>query len=90
MTYAERTKAMLAGVAALPTNPRPLTREELGPPLTLEQAKALHIQGVLLETGWNVTLSAKLLAVTRRTLHRMIVRYELDPKRKREFERRTP
>lgn len=49
----------------------------LGEPLTLEQVKALHVARVLREKKWNRTHAARALAIDRRTLHVMIVRYGL-------------
>lgn len=50
---------------------------ELGEPLTLEQAKAVHVLRVLKEKGWNKTNTARALAIDRRTLYHLIERYEL-------------
>lgn len=51
---------------------------ELGPPVTLEQAKALHVQTVLGELGGNLTEAARVLAVHRRSLYRMIERWGIE------------
>lgn len=48
---------------------------KLGEPLTLEQAKAVHIARVLREKKWNKTHAARALAVDRRTLYHLIERY---------------
>lgn len=50
---------------------------ELGPPVTLEQAKAAHVARVLDELAWNLTEAALVLAVDRRTMHRLVKRYGL-------------
>lgn len=47
----------------------------LGAPVTLEQAKALHVQTVLRELAGNLSQAALVLAVDRRTLYRMIGRW---------------
>lgn len=60
---------------------------ELGPPITLEQAKAAHVAAVLAELGWNLSEAALVLAVDRRTLHRMVKRWGINRqpvKRKRD------
>lgn len=50
---------------------------ELGPPVTLEQAKAAHIANVLHELDWHMSDAAKVLAVDRRTMYRLVQRYGL-------------
>ncbi len=88
MSNALKAAELLASVRALRPDPNHVDKlglqfyDELGPPVTLEQAKRLHVQRVLLELDWNVSHAAKVLDVNRRTLHRMIDRYDLDPKRK--------
>lgn len=51
--------------------------DKLGVPLTLEQMKALHVSRVLAETDWRLSKAARLLAVSVRTVHRMIRDYDL-------------
>lgn len=46
-----------------------------GEPLTLEQAKAVHVLRVLREKNWHKTNAAKALAIDRRTLYHLIERY---------------
>ena len=60
--------------ALLEAGPKPgaLTLEE---PLTLEQAKALHVARVLREKNWNKSAAARALAIDRRTLYHLIDRY---------------
>ena len=50
---------------------------EHGPPITLEQAKALHVKTILSELGWNLSEAARVLEVDRRTMHRLIKRWGL-------------
>lgn len=54
-----------------PTAPPP------GP--SLREAEKYHIRGILDQHGWNVTQSAKALAINRVTLHKKIKRYQLQP-----------
>jgi len=58
--------------------PRPTIGLELGPPVTLEQAKALHVQRVLAGCNGNLTKAARLLAISRRTLQRLIDRWGIE------------
>ena len=64
-----------AAPALLEKAPKP--GGELGEPMTLEQAKAVHVLRVLKEKGWNKTNTARALAIDRRTLYHLIERYEL-------------
>lgn len=50
---------------------------ELGPPVTLEQAKALHVQKVLGVYGWHLSKTAAALDISRQTLARSILRWGL-------------
>ena len=52
--------------------------EQLGAPVTLFQAKVLHVQRALTECGWNLTKTAELLDISRRTLQRNIERWGID------------
>lgn len=58
------------------TDPGPLGLEH-GPPVTLEQAKALHVQSVLAEYGWNVSQAAIALSVSRQALAQWIALWHL-------------
>jgi len=51
---------------------------ELGPPVTLEQARALHVQRVVAECGGNLSKAADALAISRRTLQRSIERWGIE------------
>lgn len=52
--------------------------EQLGAPVTLYQARVLHVQRALTECGWNLTKTADLLDISRRTLQRNIERWGID------------
>lgn len=45
---------------------------------TLKQVEKDHVTGILNRTGWNITRTAKILDVSRSTLHRIIRRNELE------------
>jgi DNA-binding NtrC family response regulator len=58
------------------------SREELpenGSPITLRDAERLQISRTLRLTGWNKSQASRLLDITRRTLDRKIVEYDLTP-----------
>ncbi|HTG82316.1 MAG TPA: sigma-54 dependent transcriptional regulator [Geobacteraceae bacterium] len=48
-------------------------------PVSLEELERLHIQQVLLQTGFHKSRSAELLGISRKTLDRKIVEYGLAP-----------
>lgn len=50
---------------------------ELGPPVTLKQAKALHVQRALDWHGWNVSKTATALGVSRQWVARAVERWGL-------------
>jgi predicted DNA-binding protein (UPF0251 family) len=50
---------------------------ELGPPVTLKQAKALHVQRALAWHGWNISKAAESLGKSRQWVARAIVRWGL-------------
>ncbi len=48
-------------------------------PLTLRDAERIQIVRTLRQTGWNKSQASRILDITRRTLDRKIVEYELNP-----------
>lgn len=68
-----------AGLAALVQHEKERASAlELGAPVTLYQAKVLHVQRALAECGWNLTKAAAVLDISRRTLQRNIERWGID------------
>lgn len=65
---------LVACLDALDERDPPLTH---GARVTLEQAKAHHVQTVLLALEWNMSEAAKVLEVDRRTLYRLCKRWGL-------------
>ncbi|MBN1832000.1 MAG: sigma-54-dependent Fis family transcriptional regulator [Deltaproteobacteria bacterium] len=55
---------------------RPITSPERKP-RSLHEVEKNHIEEILRECGWNVTMAAKVLDINRVTLHKMIKRYDL-------------
>lgn len=50
-----------------------------GEPVTLRDAERIQISRILRRTGWNKSRAARMLDVTRRTLDRKIMEYDLTP-----------
>jgi two-component system response regulator HydG len=72
------------GIEDLPAElraPEPATRDDIaGDRPTLQELKRRYIQRVLEENGGNVSRTASILGVDRRSLYRMLQRYGLAPR----------
>jgi len=63
------------------TDDLPFSRKELGSvemPKSLKLMEKLHIKGILEETNWNISKTARLLEVDRQTLYNKIAKYKIE------------
>ncbi len=63
------------------TDDLPFSRKELGSaemPKSLKSMEKLHIKGILEETNWNISKTARLLEVDRQTLYNKIAKYKIE------------
>ncbi|MGC9329293.1 MAG: helix-turn-helix domain-containing protein, partial [Candidatus Hinthialibacter sp.] len=63
-----------------PLKPSPVSSNQdarQNPTVALDDIEKMHIKSVLQQTGYNISLTAELLKIDRRTLQRKMVKYQL-------------
>ena len=69
----------VAGTSGLTIRPAPGASASLTPDLNLAVMEKSFIQQALNTTDWNITEAAKLLGISRRTLHRKLNSFQIKP-----------